>query len=263
MVVAGTAARPLDCSRRSPNDLLGRRPASFGRANHACAAAGVDGHAARVRREVGERPLSSTPTESMVARVALGGPPASLAPQPSAPAPTHRSEPRRPPPYAPQIDRASEPALASEAPSCSAISPRLPTRAAASGYEPASATPGRTGGARERGHPTGVPGEFARPRRQLSPEGSARARSTRRGPRLGALAFGSVGPAIPSCTEDSVDSAMPRSLELGIKTVDTFSAPHLGGPYKVRRERQGHCSATVKVARSTRPSAAPCPAPRA
>ena len=76
VVVAGTAARPLDCSRRSPNDLLGRRPASFGRANHACAAAGVDGHAARVRREVGERPLSSTPTESVVARVALGGPPA-------------------------------------------------------------------------------------------------------------------------------------------------------------------------------------------
>jgi hypothetical protein len=255
--------RPLDCSRRETNDLLGRHPASSGRTYHARAPGGVGGHAARLRREVGEGPLSSTPTESMVARVALGGPPASLAPQPSAPAPTHRSEPRRPPPYAPQIDRASEPALASEAPSCSAISPRLPTRAAASGYEPASATPGRTGGARERGHPTGVPGEFARPRRQLSPEGSARARSTRRGPRLGALAFGSVGPAIPSCTEDSVDSAMPRSLELGIKTVDTFSAPHLGGPYKVRRERQGHCSATVKVARSTRPSAAPCPAPRA
>ena len=35
---------------------------------------------------------------------------------------------------------------------------------------------------------------------------------------LGALAFGSVGPAIdPSCTEDSVDSVMPRSLEFGIK----------------------------------------------
>ena len=142
---------------------------------------------------------------------------------------------------------ASEPALASEAPSCSAISPRLPTRAAAWGFVPASATPGRTGGARERGHPTGVPGEFARPRRQLSPEGSARARSTRRGPRLGALAFGSVGPAIPSCTEDSVDSAMPRSLELGIKTVDTFSAPHLGGPYKVRRERQGHSKVTAQL----------------
>ena len=58
---------------------------------------------------------------------------------------------------------ASEPALASEAPSCSAISPRLPTRAAAWGFVPASATPGRTGGARERGHPMGVPGGFARP----------------------------------------------------------------------------------------------------
>ena len=102
VVVAGTAARPLDCSRRSPNDLLGRRPASFGRANHACAAAGVDGHAARVRREVGERPLSSTPTESVVARVALGGPPAPP-PKPSAPDPTNRSEARRPPPCAPQI----------------------------------------------------------------------------------------------------------------------------------------------------------------
>lgn len=222
--------RPLDCSRRSTNDLLGRHPASAGGAYHARAAAGVGGHAARLRREVGEGPLSSTPTESMVARVALGGPPASLAPQPSAPDSTHRSAPRRPPPCAPQMDRASEPALASEAPSCSAISPRLPTRAAAWGFEPASATPGRTGGARGRGPPTGVPGGFARPRRQLSPEGPARARSTP--PRLGvgALAFGSVGPAIPSCTEDSVDSVMPRSLEFGIKTVDTFGAPRTCGP---------------------------------
>ena len=47
---------------------------------------------------------------------------------------------------------------------------------------------------------------------------------------LGALAFGSVGPAIPSCTEDSVDSVMPRSLEFGIKTVDTFGAPRTCGP---------------------------------
>ena len=88
-----------------------------------------------------------------------------------------------------EIDRASEPALASEAPSCSAISPRLPTRAAAWGFEPASATPGRTGGARWRGPPTGVPGGIARSRRQLSPEGPARARSTppltRRGPESG------------------------------------------------------------------------------
>jgi len=102
VVVAGTAARPLDCSLRSPNDLLGRHPASSGRACHACAAAGVDGQAARVRREVGVGPLSSTPTESVVARVALGGPPASP-PKPSAPDPTHRSATRRPPPCAPQI----------------------------------------------------------------------------------------------------------------------------------------------------------------
>ena len=46
---------------------------------------------------------------------------------------------------------------------------------------------------------------------------------TRRGPRsrLGAARFcvlgGSVGPAIPSCTLDSVESAMPRSFEFGIK----------------------------------------------
>ena len=187
--MAGTAVRPLDCSRRETNDLLGRHPASSGRTYHARAPGGVGGHAARLRREVGEGPLSSTPTESMVARVALGGPPASLAPQPSAPAPTHRSAPRRPPPYAPQIDRASEPALASEAPSCSAISPRLPTRAAACGFEPASATPGRTGGARGRGPPTGVPGGFARPRRQLSPE--ARSSSTHPAPRypVGALSL--------------------------------------------------------------------------
>ena len=132
---------------------------------------------------------------------------------------------------------ASEPALASEAPSCSAISPRLPTRAAAWGFEPASATPGRTGGARGRGPPTGVPGGIARPRRQLSPEGPARARSARHprpaavlGVGLGRPRFGSVGPAIPSCTEDSVDSAMARSLEFGIKTVDTFSAPRTCGP---------------------------------
>ena len=74
--------RPLDCSRRSTNDLLGRHPASTGGADHAGAAAGVGGHAARLRREVGEGPLSSTSTESMVTRVALGGPSASL-PTPS------------------------------------------------------------------------------------------------------------------------------------------------------------------------------------
>ena len=131
MVVAGTAVRPLDCSRRSTNDLLGRHPASTGGADHAGVAAGVGGHAARLRCEVGEGPLSSTPTESMVARVALGGPPASLAPQPSAPAPTHRSAPRRPPPYAPQIDRrpsplsrARRPRAAPSRPACRPAPPR-------------------------------------------------------------------------------------------------------------------------------------------
>ena len=67
----------------------------------------------------------------MVARVALGGPPASLAPQPSAPAPTHRPEPRRPPPYAPQIDRrpsplsrARRPRAAPSRPACRPAPPR-------------------------------------------------------------------------------------------------------------------------------------------
>ena len=123
--------RPLDCSRRETNDLLGRHPASSGRTYHARAPGGVGGHAARLHREVGEGPLSSTPTESMVARVALGGPPASLAPQPSAPVPTHRSAPRRPPPYAPQIDRrpsplsrARRPRAAPSRPACRPAPPR-------------------------------------------------------------------------------------------------------------------------------------------
>ena len=126
---------------------------------------------------------------------------------------------------------ASEPALASEAPSCSAISPRLPTRAAAWGFEPASATPGRTGGARWRGTPTPVRAGSSRPRGPLELDPPA-APTAYWSQGLGALAFGSVGPAIdPSCTEDSVDSVMPRSLEFGIKkTVDTFGAPRTCGP---------------------------------
>ena len=135
VVVAGTAARPLDCSRRSPNDLLGRHPASSGRAGHACAAAGVDGQAARVCREVGERPLSSTPTESVVARVALGGPSASL-PNPSprhllprtaqnlaAHHPTHRRSIGRPSP----LSRARRPRAAPSRPACRPAPPRRAT----------------------------------------------------------------------------------------------------------------------------------------
>ncbi len=162
--------------------------------------------------------------------------------------PAHRRSIGRPSP----LSRARGPRAAQRA-----MPPRLPTRAAAWGFEPASATPGRTGGARGRGPPTGVPGGFARPRRQLSPEGPARARSTP--PRLGvgALAFGSVGPAIPSCTEDSVDSVMPRSLEFGIKNCEhIWRASHLwavGAPRKV----------SYKWLLGRRPSAAPCPAPRA
>jgi len=119
--VAGTAVRPLVCSRRSTNDLLGRHPASTCADDYAGVAAGVGGHAARLRREVGEGPLSSTSTKSMVTRVALGGPPASL-PPPALGTCSHAPLSRRPPPCAPRIDRAFEPALASEAPSCSAIS---------------------------------------------------------------------------------------------------------------------------------------------
>ena len=197
MVVAGTAVRPLDCSRRSTNDLLGRHPASTGGADHAGVAAGVGGHAARLRCEVGEGPLSSTSTESMVTRVALGGPPASL-PPPSLGTCSHVPLSRRPPPCAPQrsigrpspLSRARGPRAAQRA-----IPPRLPTRAAACVFEPASATPGRTVGAQGRGPPTGVRGGIARPRRQRSPE--ARSSSTHPAPRYRGrpLAFRSLGPA--------------------------------------------------------------------
>ena len=171
----------------------------------------------------------------MVARVALGGPPASLAPQPSAPAPTHRSAPRRPPPYAPQIDRRPSPLSRARRPRAAPSRPACrpaPPRGASS---PRLLRPGGRVALESVAIrwvcPVGSP-----VRRPLSSIlGVGRSRLGRGRP----LAFGSVGPAIPSCTEDSVDSAMPRSLELGIKTVDTFSAPHLGGPYKVRRERQG------------------------
>ena len=119
-----------------------------------------------------EGPLSSNvDREHGRARVALGGPPASLAP-PALGTCSHVPLIRRPPPCAPQIDRASEPELASKrgprAAPCRP--PRLPTRAAACGFEPASATPGRTGSAQGCGPPTGVRGGFARPRRQHSPE---------------------------------------------------------------------------------------------
>ena len=154
------ADTPLACAARSARGLfLLRRPRAWSRAS----------------RSVG-RPHPSPP-------------------HPSAPAPTHRSATRRPPPCAPQMDRASEPALASEALSCSAIPPRLPTRAAACVFEPASATPGRTVGAQGRGPPTGVRGGIARPRRQRSPE--ARSSSNHPAPRYRGrpLAFRSLGPA--------------------------------------------------------------------
>ena len=108
------AVRPLDCGRRSPDDQLGRRPASAGRVDRACAAAGVSGVVARPRREVGEGLLSSTTTASLGrARRARWAAPL---PQPSAPAPAHRSAPMLTaptPPRAPQVDQATEPALAS------------------------------------------------------------------------------------------------------------------------------------------------------
>ena len=85
------AVRPLDCGRRSPDDQLGRRPDSAGRVDRACAAAGVSGVVARPRREVGEGLLSSTTTASLGrARRARWAAPL---PQPSAPAPAHRSAP--------------------------------------------------------------------------------------------------------------------------------------------------------------------------
>ena len=108
------AVRPLDCGRRSPDDQLGRRPDSAGRVDRACAAAGVSGVVARPRREVGEGLLSSTTTASLGrARRARWAAPL---PQPSAPAPAHRSAPMLTalaPPRAPQVDQAIEPALAS------------------------------------------------------------------------------------------------------------------------------------------------------
>ena len=233
VVVAGTAARPLDCSRRSPNDLLGRHPASSGRAGHACAAAGVDGQAARVCREVGERPLSSTPTESVVARVALGGPSASL----PTPSPRHLL-PRIAQSPSTTLRTADGSGVRARTRERGALVQRsVPSRPACRPAPPRGASSPRL--LRPGGRvalesvairwvcPVGSP-----VRRPLSSIlGVGRSRLGRGRP----LAFGSVGPAIPSCTEDSVDSAMPRSLEFGIKNVDTFSAPHLGGPYKVRR----------------------------
>jgi len=68
------AVRLLDCGRRSPDDLLGRQPASAGRVNHACAAAGVSGVVARPRREVGEGPFLPRRRRRLVERVALGRP---------------------------------------------------------------------------------------------------------------------------------------------------------------------------------------------
>ena len=213
--------RPLDCSRRLTNDLLGRHPAPTGGDDHAGAAAGVGGHAARLRREVGEGPLSSTSTESMVARVALGGPPASL-PPPALGTCSNAPLSRRPPPCAPQrsIGRPS-PNSRARGPRAAqrAIPPRLPTRAAAWGFEPASATPGRTGGARGRGPPTGVPGGFARPRRQLSPEGPARARPTPRQGTVGALSLlGAWGqPACARYAPNSLSCAYTARLAGGTR----------------------------------------------
>ena len=83
------AVRLLDCGRRSPDDLLGRQPASAGRVDHACAAAEVSGVVARPRREVGEGPFLPRRRRRLVERVALGGPP--TPPQHSAPALAHRS----------------------------------------------------------------------------------------------------------------------------------------------------------------------------
>ncbi len=110
-----TRARRRGRARRSPAPR-GRRGASFFY---------VDGEHGRARRARWAARIPRTP--------ALGT--CSHAPLSTSPPTTLRTADRS----------ASEPALASEAPSCSAISPRLPTRAAAWGFEPASATPGRTG----------------------------------------------------------------------------------------------------------------------
>ena len=167
------AVRPLDCGRRSPDDQLGRRPASAGRVDRACAAAGVSGVVARPRREVGEGLLSSTTTASLGrARRARWAAPL---PQPSAPAPAHRSAPMLTaptPPRAPQVDQATEPALASGPGTARcAPAPSMPYRAAVFG--PAATPRGqRARRARGRGSPTAM--GLARPRRQHLPEACLR-----------------------------------------------------------------------------------------
>ena len=118
------AVRPLDCGRRSPDDQLGRRPASAGRVDRACAAAGVSGVVARPRREVGEGLLSSTTTASLGrARRARWAAPH---PQPSAPAPAHRSAPMLTAPTPPSrtADRPGDRARSRQRPWHSAVRSR-------------------------------------------------------------------------------------------------------------------------------------------
>ena len=224
--------RPLDCSRRSTNDLLGRHPASTGGTDNAGAAAGVGGQAARLRREVGEGPLSSTSTKSMVTRVALGGPSASL-PNPS---PRH---------LLPRIAQSPSTTLRTADRSGVRASSRERGALVQRHLAPL-ADPRRRVGlrarvcyAREDGGRSMAWHSDARPRRQLSPEGPARARSTRRPP----LYWWAWAPSLLGAwgRPSQLHGGFRRQCDaqkFGIwdkKTLDTFGAPHLRGPYKVRR----------------------------
>ena len=224
---AGAAVRPLDCSRRSPDDLLGRHPASSGRAYHARAPGGVGGHAARPRREVARGLFLLTSIESMVARASRSvGRPHPSHPQPSAPAPTYRSPAAHHPAHRRSIGRPSPNSRArgalvqrhADRPACRPA----PPRAASS---PRLLRPGGRGvlkGAPLRrvcavGSPVRAGSTRPRP---------ARARSTRL-LGVGALAFGCVG------------SARVRALRADLSFVCPHSAPR--GRDEQRHERGWFC----------------------
>ena len=168
------AVRLLDCGRRSPDDLLGRQPASAGRVNHACAAAGVSGVVARPRREVGEGPFLPRRRRRLVERVALGGPTTSPSTRHLLSRTVQRScSPPPPTPRAPQVDQAIEPALASR-PWPGAAGP-IYTLLRRSLHGPAATPRGqRARRARGRSSPTAM--GFARLRWQHLPEACLRSR---------------------------------------------------------------------------------------